>query len=130
MLERRWERRLLCADLVKVEWSDRSGKTCTATAILEDISRTGACLQTDVPMPVEEVVKVKHGRKTLEGKVSYCAYHEIGYFAGVTFAAKQHWSQRMFRPKHLVDPAKLESSPESKDGCNHERAAGRNPATT
>jgi hypothetical protein len=108
MVERRWERRLLCADLVQVEWRDQAGETRTTTAILEDISRSGACLQTDVPMPVEELVQVRHGRKTLEGKVSYCAYHDIGYFAGVTFTAKQHWSQRIFRPKHLVDPATLE----------------------
>jgi|ERR1017187_2191733 hypothetical protein len=111
MLERRWERRLLCADLVEVEWLDRAGRTRNATAILEDISRTGACLQTDVPVPVEALVQVRHGRKTLEGLVSYCAYHDIGYFAGITFTAKQHWSQRVFRPKHLVDPARLEAVP-------------------
>src|ERR1035438_7345743 len=108
MLERRWERRLLCADLVQVEWRDQAGETRSTTAILEDISRTGACLQTDVPMPVEAWVHVRHGRKTLEGKVSYCAYHDIGYYAGVTFTEKQHWSQRLFRPKHMVDPAELE----------------------
>jgi hypothetical protein len=108
MVERRLERRLLCADLVQVEWRDQAGKTRSTTAILEDISRTGACLQTDVPIPVEELVQVRHGRKTLEGKVNYCAYHEIGYFAGVGFSANQRWSQRVFRPKHLVDPTTLE----------------------
>jgi hypothetical protein len=112
MLERRWERRLLCADLVEIEWQDRADETCTTTAILEDISRTGACLQTDIPLPVEALVRVRRGRKTLEGTVSYCAYHDIGYFAGVTFAAKQRWSERVFRPKHLVDPAKLEGAPD------------------
>jgi hypothetical protein len=108
MQERRLERRLLCADLVEVEWRDRAAQTREATAILEDISRSGACLQTDVPMPVGALVRVRHGRKTLEGTVNYCEYREIGYFAGVTFTAKQHWSERMFRPKHLVDPAALE----------------------
>lgn len=108
MQERRWERRLLCADLVEVEWRDRAGRMRNATAILEDISRTGACLQTDVPVPVEALVQVRRGRKTLEGQVAYCAYHDIGYFAGITFTEKQHWSQRVFRPKHLVDPASLE----------------------
>jgi hypothetical protein len=114
MLERRWERRLLCADLVEVEWRDPAGESHVATAVLEDISRSGACLQTDVPVPVEEVVRVKHGRKMLEGKVSYCAYRDIGYFTGVSFAGKQHWSKRLFRPKHLVDPATLEVPPEEK----------------
>ena len=116
MLERRWERRLLCADLIEIEWQDRTGKSCSTTAILEDISASGACLQADVPLPVEAVVRVRHGRKTLEGTVSYCAYHEIGYFAGVTFAAKQRWSQKLFRPKHLVDPAKLEAEVDANPG--------------
>ncbi len=119
MLERRWERRLLCADLVEIEWQDRTGParatTRSTTAILEDISRSGACLQTDVPVPVnEELVQVRHRRKTLEGKVSYCAYHDIGYFAGVSFTGNQKWSERMFRPKHLVDPATLERAPDGK----------------
>ena len=108
MQERRWERRLLCADLVQVKWRDQAGRTRSTTAILEDISRTGACLQSDVPIPAEALVQVTHGRKTLECKVSYCVYHEIGYFAGLIFTAKHHWSERMFRPKHLVDPATLE----------------------
>jgi hypothetical protein len=109
MLERRWERRLLCADLVQIEWKDQSGRTCSITAILEDISPSGACLQTDDPIPVEALIRMRHGRKTLEGTVAYCAYHDIGYFTGVTFAAKRRWSKRLFRPKHLVDPAKLEA---------------------
>ena len=56
-------------------------------------------------MPVEELIRVRLGRKTIEGRVSYCAYHEIGYFAGLNFTANQQWSEQMFRPKHLVDPA-------------------------
>jgi hypothetical protein len=116
MLERRWERRLLCADLVQIEWQDREGRPNTATAILEDISRTGACLQTDLPIPVKALVQVRHGRKTLEGTVSYCAYHDIGYFMGITFGAHNRWSRRVFRPKHLVDPGALNIAPENNSG--------------
>ena len=99
---------MLCADLVEVEWHDPQGQARRATAILEDISRIGACLQTDIPIPVEEVIKLKLGRTELEGRVRYCAYRDIGYFAGVSFTEKQRWSKRLFRPKHLVDPADLD----------------------
>jgi hypothetical protein len=109
MLERRWERRLLCADLVQIEWTDSAGKTCNTTAILEDISRAGACLQADVPMPVNALVQIRRGKTLLEGTITYCAFRDIGYFAGLTFIDNQHWSQRMFRPKHLVDPVELET---------------------
>ena len=78
------------------------------TALLEDISRSGACLQTDIPLPVETTVRIRRGRKTLEGTITYCVYHDIGYFAGITFDARQGWSKRVFLPKHLVDPAQLE----------------------
>ncbi|HEY3838091.1 MAG TPA: hypothetical protein VGL72_16035 [Bryobacteraceae bacterium] len=114
MLERRWERRLLCADLVRIEWKDEMGQSCKLTALLEDISPSGACLQTDSPIPVNAALRVRHGKSTLlEGTVSYCAYHEIGYFTGVTFTAKRRWSRRLFRPKHLVDPVKLDMSESS-----------------
>ena len=116
MLERRWERRLLCADLVQIEWNDQAGETQAMTALLEDISRSGACLQTDSPVPVNARIRVHHGRKMLEATVSYCSYHEIGYFAGITFSPEQPWSERMFRPKHLVDLAKLEVGPEAGSG--------------
>ena len=112
MLERRWERRLLCADLVQIEWHDDTGRMITTTALLEDISRSGACLQTDVPLPVEGLVQVIHGRKMLEGRVSYCAYRDIGYFAGINFTPNQRWSKKVFRPKHLTDPAELDVAPD------------------
>jgi hypothetical protein len=115
MVERRWERRLLCADLVQIEWEDQAGVKQNATAILEDISHSGACLQADVPLPVESLVRVKHGKKTLKGQVSYCAYREIGYFMGVRFVENGKWTPRMFRPKHLVDPSELEGKPDKAD---------------
>ena len=112
MLEKRWERRLLCADMVEVEWQNQAGAKSKATAILEDISRAGACVQTDVLLPVDAVIRIHHGRKTLEGKVTYCEFREIGYFVGMTFTADQHWSERLFRPKHLLDPVELELEPD------------------
>lgn len=99
---------MLCADLVRIEWKDHAGNVREATAILEDISHSGACLQTDEALPVETLVQVRRGRKILEGRVSYCIYRDIGYFAGITFTAAQKWSESVFRPKHLIDPGKLE----------------------
>jgi len=42
---------MLCADLVRIEWKDQAGNIREATAILEDISHSGACLQTDEALP-------------------------------------------------------------------------------
>ena len=52
MDERRSEVRMMCADMVEVRWKDRTGGEQGTTAILEDISASGACLQTEEPIPL------------------------------------------------------------------------------
>lgn len=110
MSERRLEPRLLCADLIQIEWKDGRGNQNKATAILEDIARSGACLQTDVPIPVATEIQLRRGSKILNGNVRYCNYREIGYFIGVNFDRRQKWSIRFFRPKHLMDPGVLKAA--------------------
>jgi hypothetical protein len=41
------------------------------------------------------------------GKVRYCVFREIGYFLGVEFEPGHRWSQKQFRPQHLLDPRRL-----------------------
>lgn len=107
MQDRRSEARMLCADMVDVSWMDRQGRTRRATALLEDISRSGACLQFEVPVPLEVMVQVACANETLEGKVRYCEYREIGYFVGVEFAEGSKWDPRQFEPQHLLDLERL-----------------------
>jgi len=105
--ERRSEVRLLCADIVEVRWTNGGGQTRRATALLEDISRSGACLQLESPLPlgVEVYMACPHGE--LRAAVRYCVYREIGYFAGVEFDSACRWSARLFRPQHLLNLADL-----------------------
>lgn len=107
MPERRLEGRLLCADMVDVEWKDKSGWLRTSTALLEDISSSGACLQMDVPIPARSVVHIRHSKGALPGEVRYCSFRDIGYFVGLQFAEEQKWSRRLFRPKHVLDLQKM-----------------------
>jgi hypothetical protein len=107
MPERRAEARFLCADLVRVEWCDRLGKTRRSSAVLEDISPSGACLQFDKSMPLETVLHVRHSKGELVGTVKYCLFRDIGYFVGVQFPRAQGWSQDAFVPEHLLDLEKL-----------------------
>ncbi len=107
MLERRIETRLLCADLVDVQWKDQTGRIRRGVANLEDISLSGACLQVERPVPLGTPFRIAHTNGTLMGKVKYCVFREIGYFLGVEFEPGQRWSQRSFRPQHLLDPRRL-----------------------
>jgi len=111
MQDRRSEPRLLCADLVEVEWKDPSGRRRRAVANLEDISLSGACLQLDVAIPLETIVKISHGQGELTGTVRYCIYREIGYFLGIRFEPGSKWSRNEFEPRHLFDPRRLVSRP-------------------
>jgi len=107
MLDRRIEPRMLCADLVDVQWKDNKRRTRRGVANLEDISLSGACLQVDKPVPQGTELKMSYPNGVLTGVVRYCVYREIGYFLGVEFEEGSRWSQRHFRPQHLLDPRRL-----------------------
>ena len=107
MLDKRYEPRLLCADMVELCWKDKSGRSKKSVANLEDIALSGACLQLDVPIPLQTAVRITHAKGELAGKVKYCVFREIGYFLGIEFEAGSRWSQRHFRPQHLLDPRRL-----------------------
>ncbi len=107
MRDRRAEPRMLCADLVTVEWRDDTGRRKRTIANLEDISHSGACLQLDLAIPPQTRVRITYPDGVLSGAVRYCVYREIGYFVGVEFEEGSNWSRRSFKPMHLLDPRKL-----------------------
>ena len=98
---------MLCADLVDVKWKDPSGHSRRSVANLEDISLSGACLQMDRPVPLGAEFRLGYPSGELAGKVKYCVFREIGYFLGIEFDPGNRWSQRHFRPQHLLDPRRL-----------------------
>jgi hypothetical protein len=107
MLDRRSETRLMCADMVEVRWKEDSGEICKCTGLLEDISPSGACLQLDSPVALDKNLVIQYQKGRLEGSVCYCFFKDIGYWVGVQFTARNRWSKKDFRPKHLLDPRKL-----------------------
>ena len=127
MLDRRIEPRMLCADLIDVHWKDKSGQNHSALANLEDISISGLCLQMDIPVPHETRLRIAHPKTELEGRVRYCVFRETGYFLGVQFEPGFRWTQRRFRPKHLLDPRHLVA--QSVKRALRKRNGDRPPAT-
>jgi hypothetical protein len=107
MQERRTEVRMMCADMVEVSWRDQHGKNRRAMAILEDISTTGACLQLEIPVPLDTEIRWDSPQHQFHGHVRYCFYREIGYFVGVELQPDSQWSRATYRPQHLLDPRRL-----------------------
>lgn len=123
MPEQRSETRMLCADMVEASWKDKAGSTRKSTALLEDISLTGACLQLDVPVPLNTPMRIVYPKGRLDGTVCYCVFREIGYFVGLQFVAQSRWTRRDFQPQHLLDLRRLVLK-------SIKRAAKRLPAQT
>src|SRR5690349_5111984 len=99
--ERRSEARVLCADMLEVWWRDLDGKRHKVTALLEDIAGSGACLQLEGPLPLGAEIGWSSPNQPFTGRVRYCVYREIGYFAGVEFCETSRWSKKNYAPQHL-----------------------------
>ena len=98
---------MMCADMVEVCWTERGGQLRRATALLEDISTSGACLQFEAAIPLGVEIHWTSPRQEFKGYVRYCVYREIGYFVGVEFESTSRWSKKAFTPQHLLDPQSL-----------------------
>ncbi len=107
MEERRAEARMMCADVVQVSWTGEGGRPGRATALLEDISRYGTCIQLERELPLGTELTIHHPKTTMKGTVRYCVYREIGYFVGIELAPESHWSRSKFTPRHLLDLERL-----------------------
>jgi len=80
MYNRRTETRMLCADLVDVHWKDKGGRTKRAVANLEDISGSGACVQGDLPIPLQTGGKISLPHGALPGTGRHCGYRRSAIF--------------------------------------------------
>jgi hypothetical protein len=107
MQERRIVNRLLCADMMELEWTEPGGHPRIATALLEDISALGACLQTEAAIPEETSVELRYRGIAIPAFVTYCHFQEIGHYVGVEFRDGFRWSEDQFHPQHLLDLKKF-----------------------
>src|SRR5262249_2884145 len=101
------ESRMMCAELVDVYWKGKNGRERKSSAILEDISLRGACLQFDAPLPLKTVLRIAHRKGELQGTVCYCVFREIGYFVGLEFGPETKWVRSQYQPEHMLDLRKL-----------------------
>jgi len=106
MNERRSESRMLCADLVEVCWSDRTGHSRSAMANLEEVSVRGAHLLLDVALlpGTDLVLRMKQG--DMSATVTDCRHEpDFGFAITVQLPKKCRWKSH---PRHLFDPRGLE----------------------
>jgi hypothetical protein len=104
MSEQRVEPRFLCSHLVTLCWSDASHRERSETVVLENISTSGACVQSEVSVPENTRVRMVCPKAEFGGYVRSCYWRDDGYFIGIAFDADSKWSKAKFKPEHLLDP--------------------------
>jgi hypothetical protein len=107
MQERRNNDRMLCAQLVELVYRDSAGVRRRRIVNLDDISRAGACIQSDVAISEGTDVRLHCGSDEFEGTVRYCGFRDGSYFLGLEFAGNTHWCREEFEPEHLLNPKEL-----------------------
>jgi hypothetical protein len=65
---------------------------------MNEISRSGACLQMNGPMPLKTPVRITYAGGELTGKVRYSQEWQDGYRIGLEFDPGCHWSRRKPQP--------------------------------
>ena len=109
MPERRAEPRFLCSDLVDLRWRDESRHDHSETVVLENISASGASVQSEISISEGTDVRVLCGKREFRGVVRSCYWRDDGYFVGIAFDADSRWSKAKYKPKHLLDPREVRS---------------------
>ncbi|MDQ2950055.1 MAG: hypothetical protein M3Y27_29650 [Acidobacteriota bacterium] len=109
--ERRESKRLLCADLVQLQWVESGGTPYREIAILENLSLAGVGLFTGVAVPEGVEIQIVANDVQLVGHVKQCTFRENGYIVGLELDSKSKWAQaagRDFLPEHLLDVSLLD----------------------
>jgi hypothetical protein len=109
MSEKRTEPRLLCSSLVELTRRDRSRRQARHVVNLENISRSGACIAADQPLPLGTPILLDYADGQLPGAVRYSQYRNGSYYLGIRFSFGCKWSIECFQPKHLTDLQQLAS---------------------
>ena len=109
--ERRTYKRLLCADLVRLSWTESSGRRRDETAVLENLSLSGVGLFAGVPVAEGLLLEIAVRDICLKGLVRHCSFRENGYLVSVELDNDSKWVQQPgagFVPEHLLDVSLLE----------------------
>ena len=111
MREQRLEPRFLCSDLVTLRWSEAPRRERSEVVVLENISASGAAVQSEVLVPDSARVRMICGKCEFRGTVRSSYWRDGGYFIGIAFDADSKWSKARYQPKHLLDPRDVKPKP-------------------
>jgi hypothetical protein len=92
----------LCLDMVCVSWTSGSLKASSECAIVMEIWRSGAILQTDAAIPEDAVVTLAAPSGPVHAKVSECTQDDYGFLVEVVLQPSEQWFPNAYKPVHLM----------------------------
>lgn len=104
--DRRRDVRKLCSELVEVSFDDQQGNSVTTVALVEDLSDTGLCVSSSLPISPGRLVRVRAEGLRGSGIVRYCELGDYSYLLGLELKPgwRNGWTPRHELPlSHLDD---------------------------
>lgn len=101
--ERRTERRSLCSNLAEISFHDQNGRLIRQQALVEDVTATGVCVSSSLPVSEGGRVTLHADGYIAEGEVRYCRLGDYSFLIGLQFEAEHGPGRRGWRPDHLLD---------------------------
>jgi hypothetical protein len=102
MAEKRCEPRYMCSELVNILIRYEDHTVHEAIANLEDISRSGACIQLDEAVRPGADIEIMCSTCSFKGKVRNCRHTGGRYDVGVAFDNVGAWDASRYEPAHLL----------------------------
>src|ERR1017187_7276096 len=102
MAEKRSDPRYMCSELVNILIRHEDQTVQQATANLEDISRSGACVLLDEAVRLGADIEIVCAACRFKGKVRNCRFAGSLYDVGVAFDDPGAWDARRYEPAHLL----------------------------
>ena len=102
MTEKRGEPRFMCSELVNIVIRHEDQTVQEAIANLEDISRSGACIQLDEAVRLGADIEIVCSTCRFKGKVRNCRFAGSRYDVGVAFDDPGAWDASRYAPAHLL----------------------------
>ena len=98
-------KRRLCSQRVSVSCAARDGWSYTIPGNLEEIEQSSCLLLVEAAVPVGKRVRVCCGIYQLDGTVTASQYDDVlGVYVDVQFDSDSQWSERRFKPQHMLTP--------------------------
>jgi len=92
----------LCLDMVCVSWTSGSLKASSDCAIVMEIWRSGAILQTDAAIPKACIITLAAPSGPIHATVSDCTQDDYGFVVEVVLEPSEHWFPNAYQPVHLM----------------------------